>query len=151
MADNFTDYVDAGLTSDVPAWNGEAQLTPPGDYEFSIAEVKRTTSSAGNPQLQVKFEVQRNADGSDTPYKGRAVMGWYQETGEGRMRLKNLIQASGVELDARGGFSLSALTGKHLLATVKADSYVKVSAGADGEPTKETKNTVKISKERAAK
>lgn len=105
------DYLslDGLVTEDSKAWSGESASLPIGDYKAKIVDYENGTSSNQNPQSILTFEV------TEGEYKGRKMRAWYTRTAKAIGRLLNLLQACGLALDGKKGFSPSALKGQELV------------------------------------
>jgi hypothetical protein len=121
MADIGQDYIDFMPKLATAATNDGAQgfVAPsPGEHEFEIKEVTLGHTKKGDKMmLTVQFEC---AEGD--PDKGKQCRGWYVLDPDNDFnveRLKNLLDAAGVAIDANGGFSKNSLIGAHLLATIE--------------------------------
>jgi len=115
---NSPDYVSlAGLGfEDATEWSGETEKIPVGDYVVEIVDALKTQSKKGNPQLEVQFMV---LEGDE---KERTTKGWYPLASEKAIgRIKCLLAACGVTVDARVGFAPKALIGAQLQIKVIHD------------------------------
>jgi hypothetical protein len=104
---DYIDWMNVGDPELEPA-DGERKMVDPGEYDFEITEVKQDQSKAGKPTLVVTASVLGG------PNKGRTMRNWYSLVGDSefsRRRLLSLIQATGVPVDDRGGFSTQAFVG----------------------------------------
>lgn len=121
MADIGQDYIDFlgnKLNNVTPNDGAQGFAAPsPGEHEFEIKDVTLGQTKKGDKMmLTVQFEV---AEGED---KGKQCRGWYVLDPENEFnlaRLRALLDAAGVAIDANGGFSKNSLIGAHLLATVE--------------------------------
>lgn len=111
------DYLslDGIVTEETKAWDGERSSLPPGDYCGRITDVEKSTSSNNKPQLVVSFEVTQGEQ------KGRKMRNWYSLTQAAIGRFVNLLDAVGLKLDGKNGFSPLALKGKELVFGVYED------------------------------
>lgn len=118
----------AGRFHEVNAWGGESEALPAGpDYVLQIEAVEQTVSSKkAVPQLQVTTVVLNEGE-----YNGRKGMFWYnldlsKETP--RKRIRSLVDATGIALDAEGGFDDADLIGRVFMADVVHEPYKDVDA-----------------------
>jgi hypothetical protein len=140
MADIGQDYIDflgQKLVTATPNDGASGYAAPAsGEYEFEIKEVILGQTKKGDKMmLTVQFEV-----ASEGTEKGKQCRGWYVLDPENDFhieRLKSLLDAAGVAIDANGGFSKNSLVGAHLLATIENQER------SDG-MNSEGKETVKV-------
>lgn len=119
----FQDYIELGadVDQDSEGWDGSQMEFPSyGDHTFEIIAAEKEPSSKGTPMAKLSFEV---VGGEEA---GRRINGWYPLTAKARGRIINVCNAVGVRLDERGGFSLGALVGTRLMASVTENVYTKV-------------------------
>lgn len=127
MADNneFLDYIELGadVDQDTEGWDGSMGEFPSfGEHVFEITGALKEPSKKGTPMAVLSLEV---AEGDE---KGRTIKAWYPLTPKARGRLINVCNAVGLRLDERGGFSLQALVGGRLMASVVENRYSVVDA-----------------------
>ena len=134
MAEQGLDYLslDGLVTEETKAWSGEKLGLPPGDYQATITEVARDTSSNGNPQLIVTFKV------TEGDSKDKTIRAWYTQTAKAIGRLMNLLNAVGIKLDGKKGFAPKALVGQHLTIGVQDEVQEGDPNPMSGEKTKKT-------------
>lgn len=97
-------------------------LPEPGTYDFEIDRAESALSRAGNPTLRVLGRVI-----SEGPMFGRTMVAGYvlnASSVSARVRLKQLIVATGVELDADGNFHREALLERRFTAEVLLRSTI---------------------------
>jgi hypothetical protein len=129
--------------NEVAAWDGEANMLPPGEYVFQVEECAISETSNGNPQLEFDLVVVQGAL-TDT-CDGAKKKHWVVMTENSAGRVRNMIDACGVAMDEDGSFDSDQFVGTSFIAEVFEDSYEKADA-ANG--TTITKQTNKIRKER---
>jgi len=122
MSNEFSDYIDWMNVADpeLEPHDGERKMVDPGEYDFEITEVKQDQSRAGKPVLIVTASVLNG------PNKGRTMRNWYsmaQDNEFARRRAKALLQATGVPVDGRGGFSAQAFVGCKFHGKVIEDTF----------------------------
>lgn len=128
---------------DLAAWGGENEMLELGTYIFEIEKAAVAPSKkAGNPTLVVSFRVV-----SEGTQKGKMIRGYYSlmpDQRASRMRLKNLLLAIGLPLNAEG-FSINAMVGLQCFGEIIPNEYI-----ADDQRTGlQTKRTnVKLCNER---
>jgi len=143
MSEQMNDYIELGgmvTDQDAQAWDGSVNFPDPGEYLFEVVGCDKGQSRKGTPQVEITFEV---ADGEAT---GKRMKGWYALTERAIGRLCAVLNACGVRLDERGGFSTQAVIGARLIATVAENTYT-VTDPVTQEPI--TKTNVKLMGEKA--
>lgn len=118
----FVDYISLdGIVDNVDeqAWDGTgSDPVPPGEYKFEVMDVKQGKSPRKNtPQLELTLEI------VEGDLKGRRTWARYYLTDKAVGRLLNVMKACGVGLDDRKGFSLQAMIGARIIATVTHEAY----------------------------
>ena len=112
-------YVDMHLNEDgLQPWDGRSRGIDAGsDYPLEVKECVREISKAGNPMLTVTYEVLSG------PCQGRTQKAWYtiSEKKGSRTRMLALTRATGIPLDANGGFAADAIVGCQIIADVQPD------------------------------
>jgi hypothetical protein len=117
----FVDYISMNLGDpNITAHDGRSQRIEPGTYDFEITKATFDQSKKGNRTLRVTVMVV-----SDDAMKGRSMIGTYviSEDEFARRRMKALIEAASIQLDASGGFSREALIGGRFTADVIIDTF----------------------------
>jgi len=119
----FVDYIsNMGLNdpSLIPH-DGRNQRVEPGTYDWEITKAVFDQSKKGNRTLRVTAIVNTE----DSPMKGRSLVGTYviSEDDFARRRMKALVEATGVQVDANGGLSKDAFVGTHFTADVVVDTF----------------------------
>lgn len=101
----------------VEAWSSTGILQP-GDHTCKIVEAVETTSASGLPQLQITLE-------SVSPDSaGDQIRDWISLTPQARGRLKQLLEAAGVEVpDGRMTLDLDDLEGRRVKVLVRHAEY----------------------------
>jgi hypothetical protein len=114
--------------AEVAGWGGVGGGLTPGDYLFLINEVEQKQTQGGKPQIQLTMEVVTGAD-TET-HNGQKFMDWRSLSGKkGALgRLKSLLDACGVALDANGGFDDQDLVGRQFWAEAYQDVAKKTEA-----------------------
>jgi hypothetical protein len=115
-------YIQGGLNQ-VQAWNGVTAGLPPNvDYHFMVETVAQEASrKQGVPQLVLSLTVQNQGE-----FFGRKHVARYNidfAKGKSRERLRCLIDACGIPLDANGGFDDAMLVGRVFKADLVAAPY----------------------------
>lgn len=119
------------------AWDGAAgPKLPPGEYLVDVTEAKKSMSNAKNPQVEVQYTV------VEGEHEGATIRAWYAMTEKAIGRLLNVLQACGLALDARGGFSITALVGQRLHIGVMDNTYEKGRNPVTDEPIMVTNSKV---------
>lgn len=129
MSEQFTDFELQVDLESVDAWGGEQRpLIPPGEYNLTVVNVKKDTSSNNNEMVVVEFDV---ADGD---YAGQKVWNNYSLSSKAIGRLKSLVIACGATLSP---FRASELMGQTILATVvHSEGAAKVDQNGNALPSK---------------
>lgn len=129
--------------NEVTPWDGEANMLPPGEYLFEVAECILGNTKNNNPQLEFDLTVVAGADSE--AYNGSKKKHWVVMTDKAAGRVRNILDACGVQMEADGSFDSDHFVGTQFIAEVYEDSYSKpdLSTGASVE-----KITNKIRKER---
>jgi len=114
--------------ADIAGWGGIGGGLTPGDYLFQINEVEQKLTQGGKPQIQLTMEVVAGAE-TET-HDGQKMLDWRSLSGKkGALgRLKSLLDACGVQLDASGGFDDQDLVGKQFWAEAFQDIAKKTDA-----------------------
>jgi hypothetical protein len=129
--------------NEVPAWDGEANMLPPGEYCFEVAACAVTNTKNNNPQLEMDLTVIAGAD--TEACNGAAKKHWVVMTEKAAGRVRNMLDACGVQMEADGSFDSDHFIGTQFIAEVYEDSYDKPDLATGGNVTKLTN---KIRKER---
>lgn len=128
-------YVRNAAIHNAKAWDGVNRTPDAGDYEAVVAEMKREPSSKkGITQLVVQWEIVAKADGSDTDAAGRKAFARYNEEGN-LSRLRQFLEATGVEIDDEGGYNPAEALGVHALITITKQEGVKKDEDGNTVPT----------------
>jgi hypothetical protein len=114
--------------ADIAAWGGIGGGLTPGDYLFLITGVEQKQTQGGKPQIQLTMEVVAGAE-TET-HNGQKMLDWRSLSGKkgALARLKSLLDACGVALDAQGGFDDADLIGRQFWAEAFQDIAVKTDA-----------------------
>jgi hypothetical protein len=119
----FVDYIsNMGLNDpNLTPHDGRNQRVEPGTYDWEITKAVFDQSKKGNRTLRVTANVITE----DSPMKGRSLVGTYviSEDEFARRRMKALVEATGVQVDANGGLSKDAFVGTHFTADVVVDTF----------------------------
>ena len=107
--------------ADIAAWGGIGGGLAPGDYLFQINEVEQKQTQGGKPQIQLTMEVIAGVE-TET-HNGQKMLDWRSLSGKkgALARLKSLLDACGVVLDAQGGFDDADLIGRQFWAEAFQD------------------------------
>lgn len=113
-----------GKFHEVQGWGGESEALPPGtDYVFRVDKIAQGQSSTGKPQLELDLVVCNEGE-----LKGRASKSWYTlnfEKDTPRKRVRQLIDATGVQMDQAGGIDDQAFIGRYFVGDVVHEPYQK--------------------------
>jgi hypothetical protein len=95
----------------------------PGAYRFVVDGINFTESPKDQPLLIVTFRVVEEG-----PMFGRPIRKWYRTGLDllARRHMQQLIEATGVVLDAEGGFVPSSLVGRVIEADVVEEQYMDI-------------------------
>ena len=118
-------YVAAGITADTKAWDGVSGALPPAnDVVFRIDEVKQEASpKKGTPQLVLScIVVAPEGELKDRKAVHRFVVGPNMKPAS-IGRLKQLLDACGLQADANGGFDSDHLIGRVFVADIVNEPY----------------------------
>jgi hypothetical protein len=129
--------------NEVSAWDGASNPLPPAEYLFEVDSCVVGNSKNNNPQLEFDLIVVTGAE-SDL-YNGTSRKHWVPMTTKAAGRVRCILDACGVQMDAEGGFDSDHFTGARFIAEVFEDTYSKPNLETGGE-TEKTVN--KIRKER---
>lgn len=132
--------------NEVKPWNGEANILPPGDYIFEITDVEQKQSSKGNPQMELSLEVIAGVEPVTEQYNGAKSKHWLSLLPAAAGRVRNMIDACGIRLAAKGTFDDQDLIGRQFAGTVVENVYQKMDAGTGA--TRDVVNT-RIQNERS--
>jgi len=101
----------------VEAW-GTTGILQPGDHLCKIVEVLESTSASGAPQLQVTLES------IDPDSAGDQIRDWISLTPQARGRLKQFLEAAGVEVpNGKMRLDLDDLVGRRIKVLVRQSEY----------------------------
>lgn len=125
-------------------WDGEANMLPPGEYAFEVVNCTLGTSSNNNPQLEFDLTVVAGADSE--AYNGAKKKHWVVITDKSAGRVRNIVDACGVSMEADGSFDSDAFIGTQFIAEVFEDSWDKPDLASG---TSVTKTNSKLRKERS--
>lgn len=127
------------------AWDGEQSMLPPGEYLFDVVDctIKPPKKDGQFAQLEFDLEVVAGADSDQS--NGTQKKHWLSLSPKAAGRVRNMIDACGVPIDADGGFDSDNFKNTRFIAESYEDSYDKPDLA-----TGETKAIVtsKIRKER---
>jgi len=130
--------------NEVDAWDGSSGgALPPGEYVFEVTECIIGNSSKGNSQLELDLVVVAGA--VTDAVNGATKKHWVVMTEKSAGRVRNMLDACGVQMNAAGAFDSDHFKGTQFIGEVYEDSYDKpdLSTGQNV-----TKITSKIRKER---
>jgi pyruvate/2-oxoglutarate dehydrogenase complex dihydrolipoamide acyltransferase (E2) component len=132
--------------AEVAAWGGTGGNLTPGDYLFQVTAVEQKQTQNGKPQIQLSLEVVAGAE-TET-HNGQKLLDWRMLGGKkGALgRLKSLLEACGVQLDAQGGFDDQDLIGREFWA----EAYMDIAKKTDAQGTETEREVTKIRDERSA-
>jgi len=127
------------------AWDGEANILPPGEFAFEIVDcvILPAKSADKHPQLEFDLTVIGGADTDQ--YDGSSKKHWLSLSPNAAGRVRNMLDACGVAIDADGGFDSDGFKGTSFIAEVYEDSFEKPDLNTG---TTATKITSKMRKER---
>lgn len=124
----FVDYIsNMGLNDpNLTPHDGRNQRVEPGTYDWEITKAIFDQSKKGNRTLRLTAQVVTE----DSPMKGRSLVGTYviSEDDFARRRMKAIVEATGVEIDAQGGLSKDAFVGTRFTADVVVDTFDDIDA-----------------------
>lgn len=130
---------------EVKGWDGKSEGLPPGeDYVLEVEKAEQDTSpNKGTLQLTLECKVLW-----PEAYEGRKTWARYYllDNKGSRGRLAQIINATGVSVDAQGGFDDQDFAGRVFVADVINEPYEKVDATTG---TSVVKDNSKICNERA--
>jgi len=128
----------------VAPWDGEGFSVAPGEYVFEVEEATQEQSSKDKPQLALGLRI---VSGLATEvHNDQKMKHWISLTGKAAPRLRNFLNAVGIEADADGGFDDQDLIGRQFQAEVFESEYQKGTDPVTGAPNMKTSS--KIRKER---
>ena len=131
--------------NDTTAWDGEQSMLPPGEYLFEVVDctIKPPKKEGQFAQLEFDLEVVAGADSDQS--NGSQKKHWLSLSPKAAGRVRNMIDACGVPIEADGGFDSDNFKTTRFIAESYEDSYDKPDL-ATGEVT--AKVTSKLRKER---
>ena len=112
--------IDAKL-NEVDAWGGESTQLPPGPYSFRIKSASIESKAEGKNQLVVENEVISSGEMKGKTAKSFFMLDFSKDAP--RKRLKSLVLATKVPVDAAGNFNSDNLVGTQYDAEVTHESY----------------------------
>jgi hypothetical protein len=121
------DYIDLNL-NEVDGSDGGFDVTPPGDYIFSVKKIVGGVSKNQNPKMTVHLTVVEALDEQNEKAVGNSAIASFvlkKDNEFGRRRLRHFVQSCGVELDNKGGFHAPDLIEREFVATVKHEEYTE--------------------------
>jgi hypothetical protein len=146
MSDNKgLGYVDARL-DEVEAWDGVASLVNPGEYIVEIEKVEGGTAQSGKPKMVLHEKIVEALDEHNDDQTGRVLIQSQSldlSNDTVRKRIKAIVTACGVAIDARGGFNAGDLVGRQMLVEVTRGSYTKTNAITGTPEERETASVVR--------
>lgn len=109
----------------ISPWDGGSSMLPPGEYVFEIAEcvVVPPKKADGSPQLEFDLVVQGGADSDQ--YNGIERKHWLSLAPKAAGRVRNMLDATGVQPEADGSFDSDLFKGTQFIAEVYEDTYQK--------------------------
>jgi hypothetical protein len=122
----FVDYISMNLSDpSVTAHDGRSQRIDPGTYDFEVTKAVFDQSRKGNRTLRVTAIVV-----SEDAMKGRSMVCSYVISDDefARRRMKAIVEATGAQLDAQGGFSRESLIGLRFTGDVVIDTFDDIDA-----------------------
>jgi hypothetical protein len=130
--------------NEVAAWDGGASGNLPiGEYEFEVAAA--TVGLAKTGTKNVEFDLMVVAGAETDTVNGATKKHWVYLTDKSAGRVRSMLDACGVQMDANGAFDTDHFIGQHFIAEVFEDTYEKPNLTSG---TVDTKTTNKIRKER---
>jgi hypothetical protein len=128
--------------SKAEVWGGGVDMLPPGEYAFEVADYAIGQSKKGVPQLELDLVVIGGAE-TDT-LNGRKQKHWIY-WGKSLGRLRAILAACEIPVDANDNFEETALPGRTFIAEVAVNTYEKDDLTTGG---KVEKTNTKIQNER---
>lgn len=110
----------AGIRVDFKGVEGRRSLIPDGEYSVAVEEITKSTSEAGNDNIEWKFSVV-----SEDSKLNNAKL-WYNTSllPQSLWNLRNLLETLGVEVpDGPLDIDFKELVGLEMMAVVEADTY----------------------------
>lgn len=127
--------IDAKL-NEVDAWGGESTQLPPGPYSFRIKSASIESKAEGKNQLVVENEVISSGEMKGKTAKSFFMLDFSKDAP--RKRLKSLVLATKVPVDAAGNFNSDNLVGTQYDAEVTHESYESKPDPITGQTTTKT-------------
>ena len=126
-------------------WDGEASVLPPGEYAFEVVDaiIKEAKTSEKFPSLVLDLVVTGGADSEQ--YNGVKRKHFVSLSPNAAGRLRNIIDACHVPIEADGGFTTETFLGTGFIAEAYEDTYEKPDLASGNSVTK---TVGKIHKER---
>jgi hypothetical protein len=117
-----------GRLHDVQGWSGESEALPPGEgYHLRILEVVHENSTQkGTPMMNLSCEVLWPESLAGRKVTHRLVADMSKDVS--RRRMKQIIDATGIQLDQQGGFDSDWLVNAEFEADCINEPYQKVDA-----------------------
>jgi hypothetical protein len=130
--------------NEVASWDGGASgVLPLGEYEFDVINVTAGNAKTGTQNLEFDLMVVAGAE-TDT-VNGATKKHWIYLTEKSAGRVRNMVDACGVQMTPEGAFDSDHFIGQHFIGEVFEDSFDKPNLATG---TTDTKITNKIRKER---
>jgi hypothetical protein len=106
-------------------WDGSTSMLPPGEYVFQVEEcvIVPPKKEGGHPQLEFDLTVQAGADSEQ--YNGTEKKHWLSLAPKAAGRVRNMLDACGVAVEADGSFDSDHFQGAQFIAEVYEESYLK--------------------------
>jgi hypothetical protein len=131
--------------NEVEAWDGASSgVLPIGEYVFDVTACTITNAKSSG-MAQLEFDLTVAAGAATDACNGMTKKHWASLSPKAAARVRNLLDACGVGVDAEGGFDSDLFVGTQFIGEVFEDSYEKANLATGGTDTK-TNN--KIRKER---
>jgi hypothetical protein len=127
------------------AWDGEANILPPGEFAFEIEDCVILPAKAADKHPQLEFDLTVIGGADTDQYNGSSKKHWLSLSPNAAGRVRNMLDACGVAIEADGGFDSDGFKHTQFIAEVYEDSFEKPDLNTGNTITKITS---KMRKER---
>jgi len=111
--------------NDITPWDGEQTILPPDDYAFRVEDCTIKPPKTTDKQPQLEFDLVVIGGASTDQYNGSSKKHWLSLASKAAGRVRNMLDACGVPVEADGGFDSDGFKGTEFIAEIYEESYDK--------------------------
>jgi hypothetical protein len=106
-------------------WDGEQTILPPGEYAFRVEDCTIKPPKTADKQPQLEFDLIVIGGADTDQYNDSSKKHWLSLAPKAAGRVRNMLDACGVPIEADGGFDSDGFKGTEFIAEIYEESYDK--------------------------